>query len=1318
MEGVMKRILLGIFMMLCLLPIQAHGEEGLDNNHYEELVYDGINDYLSVLLGRRLSHDDIVIIDVLNASDVVFKYLHQTSMESKWVEDVIRLSLPVSYPDAHFEMKLHYQEGLYKIDYHVELIQSSSGKFYDYFAWNLASSEGIFAIVESDQGSYRFPLSVSHVEGKTIALSGMRMMAFAGETRFNVKIVTRYKGNDIILASRDQLTLAGGKARIIDNISLQDHEGLLLDDLYLDESFMYEPCLIKVGASTLVYQGEGQSLQEALYSFLLDVRDLEATYQVITYDFTSRDVSGRFLFGELQAREIDLTLDFPQKVYSGVPFKVYSSRGDNLRLDYGMESYLLKEGVNTFTAHPGDCYDPSVWYHDTLVLHKRLINIDYSSMSHVYVEDFLKIGEKIAVKDQSFNDPAIVAIESQLMVNGQARRMEDYRACYGDQVVIRSSLRLDYQGSEYPIEGKELEVSVLAKREKAAYLIANDSNFYRRDAKDVILLASEGVKQVWEYSRHNDMDFQATDSPLTGGKLSFEKCGSYQWLAYDGDRVIKRKIFQVINRPPLVQLRLGERDDKQYQVGIIIPDDVSQSYADAMHDALNRYQIELMRRGIPLTLDIRNKKGQLTSDTLTYLSEQSTKRPPAFVNYDDNGFTGKLNLVEEHFYDRYIDQGAYEEVREEKYFYREHMNIKESHGSYNPWTSFVDRESPAPASYSINSDGYQGMLPRIGTIEHYHVRLDNDVNSWTSVGAWTAQYGGRLSKTNTVWVSDYRHYRYYVGEYQGEITRRDCDTLLGFDVGGQVATISVSANGDDGTYMSHHCESYEEVKATIEGLIDALSLSDQSIYLLGEDVEVLHEISDEDGDDVRVSHYAISYASIFDNPLPLPMLSEWESLSLDHVFANVGHYAVKACAIDGSMGYEFAEESESLAVDLTMHRKPVAKASLSIAMEEGFGVLTIHDESFDPDRVNSPNRGIYKTDSVIVNCESGELYRGRHHSIPQGDYRLTLRVYDEFFQASEPLSIPFRVSDSGLSYIDASLDKEVYSVGEEVVIETLHLVNDEAVGLTITLGGQEVARLDKSQAIKIGDRTFSYPASFSWPVIDNGVVVLRILADGMDEAIATAIDLRSETDCRLELRPNQLVKGVMSKVELEVIPFLGSLSVSVNGKNMVLDDDDGTYSFSYEADGDQVTLEIYNHCSLAPTLSKHWTRQLPIIAFDLTDLDIKGIWTHSDNVHEYFPSEILDRGFFASDTILVEGTYLGMVTSGVLKIDGRSYEVDLDEGCFSVTGKLSDDGNEGFTRMSVIQLEFYQEENVIFSVEEQLYLGPSIYKFLFFRPSD
>ncbi|MDP4093472.1 MAG: RHS repeat-associated core domain-containing protein [Bacillota bacterium] len=166
---------------------------------------------------------------------------------------------------------------------------------------------------------------------------------------------------------------------------------------------------------------------------------------------------------------------------------------------------------------------------------------------------------------------------------------------------------------------------------------------------------------------------------------------------------------------------------------------------------------------------------------ITYDVDTGTSVPPSKWQYNKDGYTGDLNLVNYENNPTEKDLGHYD-PNDTQYFTRRdpsHINIVKNHfynladcNSNN--NSFLNESKPVPNSYPIDDNGYKGNIPLIDGDKISDVVYQDEDGYYIRCREYVPIYGGDVEK----WITDIQTVADYTGHYSGKVTKADNDTRV------------------------------------------------------------------------------------------------------------------------------------------------------------------------------------------------------------------------------------------------------------------------------------------------------------------------------------------------------------------------------------------------------------------------------------------------------------------------------------------------------------------------------------------------------------
>ena len=464
-----------------------------------------------------------------------------------------------------------------------------------------------------------------------------------------------------------------------------------------------------------------------------------------------------------------------------------------------------------------------------------------------------------------------------------------------------------------------------------------------------------------------------------------------------------------------------------------------------------------------------------TWDMKTYVYEQGASTtintgssyPSQTTTYSSNGYSGTLNRTSVSDNGSYQDFGSWGT-----------RQVSQAFTAYDYDTVYWDlatgtttHSNHCAGSVSINSNGFVGSIPKVGSTQlSYTTTTDSKGNITSSTAVWQANYYGVLYKTESYWIPNVQWVSNYYGYYSGTIYKYvrqpytdpwrsssskyilyvsdgNINELADFNTTIAKADAKIILAGTPSIQDQCTRESlFIDVtgKTTEQILQEALAFLSretpdiENIYILqGQSFNLNVGEMDIDGDNIIDKEFQYVYDSaFFDNPTGIepgtqPIYSEttgWTT-AIKNSFSNVGKYSIYRRVKDlpdDPLGDKYAAYSGSTRVDVIVHRKPIALATLDWDFNSTSNnyKTTWVDKSYDLDhQYSDANKGITER-KIMWQKDGGEWNYTIPDNLSLGTYNLSYFVKDLEGVWSDPWVYNFTLAASPPMQFEAKLRSE------------------------------------------------------------------------------------------------------------------------------------------------------------------------------------------------------------------------------------------------------------------------------------------------------
>ena len=465
-----------------------------------------------------------------------------------------------------------------------------------------------------------------------------------------------------------------------------------------------------------------------------------------------------------------------------------------------------------------------------------------------------------------------------------------------------------------------------------------------------------------------------------------------------------------------------------------------------------------------------------TWDMKTYVYEQGASTtvntggsyPSQTTSYSSNGYSGTLNRTSVSDNGSYHDFGSYKTITESK---TATASASQSGTYCSSCNGSVSPTYGSTYSYS-DGEGYSGTLSqsyytysetpasKCSTCEKncYHSFSRNWSYSgtvsrtrevWTPNVQWVSNYYGYYSGTiykyvrqpyTDPWRSSSSKYILYISDgnineladFNATISKTDAKIIL-------AGTPSIKAQCTrEGLFIDTTGKTTEQVLQEALTFVSNETPNTESICILqGQTFNMNVGEMDLDGDNIIDKEFQyVHNSAYYDNPTGIepatqPIYSDtigWTT-AIKNLFNNVGKYSIYRRVKDlpdGPLGYQYAQYSASTRVDVYVHRKPIALATLDwdFDLVSNTYKTTWVDKSYDLDhQYSDPNKGIVER-KIMWKKDSGEWYYTIPDNLSPGTYNLYYYVKDIEGVWSEPWTLNFILAASPPMQFEAKLRSE------------------------------------------------------------------------------------------------------------------------------------------------------------------------------------------------------------------------------------------------------------------------------------------------------
>lgn len=538
--------------------------------------------------------------------------------------------------------------------------------------------------------------------------------------------------------------------------------------------------------------------------------------------------------------------------------------------------------------------------------------------------------------------------------------------------------------------------------------------------------------------------------------------------------------FYVENLVPMTKIYTDiEYEFPSLDVVILTDQDLERTQNDYIRDKnvdiTNNFRVNSMAANV----DLWDLKTYVFTQTAYYRAHTGGSYPSATYAYNSGGYSGPIPRTKVDNYPYTLDQGSWVNVSDSKT-----ASDSRSQSGYN--ANGTSTPSNIPSSVSYNSGGYSGTLGQVPGSYSYNASPVYDSKGVLTGFNWSryASFSGTVTKSSSVWQSNYVNYNDYYGDYSGPvnkyvkqsytpnfttestkyiiyITNNAVNNTADFNAVRNVARdstiILVGATSIKGVLGEDHFISNAKSIETILDEIVALAkvenpIVNEKAILVGETFTMSSTDIDAEGDPiVPIGYQYVHDKNYFDNSLGQESGSyaifadDQYSTMVKSSFSKPGKYSIIRKIKDMPVGFNLMSKESNLATfDIVVHRKPIALAVLDWDFNQTNNWYNTSwiDKSYDPDfELSDANKGI--TDrSIRYKLTSSSTWT---YEIPQnlyaGSYILEYLVKDKHNVWSDPYVINFTLDAAPTVQLNASLKTQdsKFSVTGIPVTEYLEL---------------------------------------------------------------------------------------------------------------------------------------------------------------------------------------------------------------------------------------------------------------------------------------
>lgn len=687
---------------------------------------------------------------------------------------------------------------------------------------------------------------------------------------------------------------------------------------------------------------------------------------------------------------------------------------------------------------------------------------------------------------------------------------------------------------------------------------------------------------------------------------------------------ITREFF-VENLVPMTKLYSDiEYNFPKLNVAFILDESLTRQQNDAIKASQVQIENLFRQQSLVANVDLWDTYTYVFSQTAYDRKNTGQSYPPGSVSYTNGGYTGTLyrTAVQNYSYDE--DRGGYQNFSDSRT-----ETDSRSQSGYN--SNGTQTPSNLPSSISYDSGGYSGTLSQ-DSYDYQSEAVYNSKGGIIGYNWWRyATYSGTVTKSWTAWISDWVTINNYYGDYSGTVYKSVKQSYTPvFDTASSKYIVYVTngqiKNLNDYNFVKNIARDAKVILVSADSLKGQLSeklhithtLDNNAIFnavvaYAKQDNPIFNELAvlinqpfsfnatdiDAEGDPItQYAHQVVQNPYYFENSLGYNT-GVWAtyadnqfdiSSTLPTSFSKPGRYEIYRQIKDSPVGFpEQAGISNAAKIDLVVHRKPIATATLDWTFNTALGSYdtTWINNSYDPDFQSQPDKGIIKTWIKYRKDGGPWIYEIPNNLLP-GSYNLELQVQDRHGVLSDVFYLNFVLSPTPPPQLDFGLktartDSPNFSnsptprlpASENLTLYNMWTRYPTNVNLAfdmLTMGEIRVAQFPtvnlpysasvgskSGQNINWFDRSYAVP-----PTLPDGQYKMRMwaidAADSMKVAyldrvfnVSTPVNLNPSMPSKITANKNQVILATTSKYvsSLQLRLFTGTGHLRTY--NMVLD---------------------------------------------------------------------------------------------------------------------------------------------------------------------
>lgn len=561
---------------------------------------------------------------------------------------------------------------------------------------------------------------------------------------------------------------------------------------------------------------------------------------------------------------------------------------------------------------------------------------------------------------------------------------------------------------------EKYRIVVLEDLKPFIYLNLYDNQIYRGENLqiDYDYLSVDGDEIIEEslfvYEDLDSNGIYEKNYPYSEDK-TFSQLGNYKLTARVKEKLnetVVERNFMVDNKMPITNLSLMKKSDIE-KVDLLI---LMNEKNEKIINNINEYELLLSEKGYDAKVDYFFDGEDYYETSVVETVDYGNVEPAEAIFYDENGFTGTLDLIETQDLGEFVDLGAYK--------------TKKTCTSVPVYGQI--RSCDRCGTY-INPLGFR-------MCKFCYVVVD------TVTECTTKKY----------WVSDIQWVPDYVGIYSGTVSKTIINIYEDtFREDSRKVIFYLDPTDDqliEWQYKSELLISVNENDIPLE--IDQVFKTSENYpysYLINEPFDLLYGNFDFEEDPIVKEEfvffhnpYAVDNSEIYENNNNIWLLNEPVS------FNNPGLYEVKRRIFDSVNPKIFSKQSNEATQFIKIHRLPIVNFDINQGDQ-----LELVDFSYDPDyEFSRDDKGIV-ANAIIIEDESGNKIYDLPESLLPGEYIITYSAKDiDGAWGSFTKSVEIKADVANLT---AAVNPKVVSITDEVKLHNIKLYGNSIYGVKIDI---------------------------------------------------------------------------------------------------------------------------------------------------------------------------------------------------------------------------------------------------------------------------